>query len=306
MHIGRHGRLEDPSFSDSATAPVPPRALLLSVAALAVSLVSTTLAPELAERYATLLWLPALVPAFLLTYYRGWKGSSVGLAAAMATLALSQAILLFRNAPAPEWPFLMIVVVLWLAICLGLGWLGEMLHRARKQAAALAFLDPLTGLPNRGHLRLFLDFTFGAAERGGTLTTVIFDLDNFKRVNDAHGHAAGDETLVAFAEVLRAHTRRADLSARFGGEEFVSVLTGVGDLAGARVFAERVRESLRSLPLPWGPVTVSCGISSYRQGMVSPELVLAEADRALYRAKREGRDRVVVAEPESEVREVAS
>jgi diguanylate cyclase (GGDEF)-like protein len=306
MHIGRGGRLEDPSFSESATAPVPPRALLLSVGALAVSLLSTTLAPELAERYATLLWLPALVPAFLLTYYRGWKGSSVGLAAAMATLVLSQAILLFRNASAPEWPFLMVVIVLWLAICLGVGWLGEMLHRARRQAAAVAFLDPLTGLPNRGHLRLFLDFTFGAAERGGTLTTVIFDLDNFKRVNDAHGHAAGDETLVAFAEVLRAHTRRADLTARFGGEEFVSVLTGVGDSSGATIFAERVRESLRTLPLPWGPVTVSVGISSYRPGVESPEMVLAEADRALYRAKREGRDRVVIHAPEGEASKAGS
>jgi diguanylate cyclase (GGDEF)-like protein len=297
MLIAEDGRLEDPAFTDSASAPVPPRALLLSVGALVVSLVAATLAPELVERYSTLIWLPALLPAFLLTYYRGWKGSSVALAAAMATLALSQAILLFRNASAPGWPVLLILVVLWMGICLGVGWMGELLHRARRQAAAAAFLDPLTGLPNRGHLRLFLDFTFGAAERGGTLTTVIFDLDNFKKVNDVHGHAAGDETLVAFAEVLRAHTRRADLSARFGGEEFVSVLTGVGDSAGARVFAERVRESLRSLPLPWGPVTVSVGISSYRQGMSTPELVLAEADRALYQAKREGRDRVIIAAP---------
>jgi diguanylate cyclase (GGDEF)-like protein len=181
-----------------------------------------------------------------------------------------------------------------------------MLHRARRQAAEAAFLDPLTGLPNRGHLRLFLDFTFGAAERGGMLTTVIFDLDNFKRVNDAHGHAAGDATLVAFAEVLRAHTRRADLTARFGGEEFVSVLTGIGDADGATVFAERVRESLRMLPLPWGPVTASAGISTYREGMDSPERVLAEADRALYLAKREGRDRVVVHQPETQVSKAGS
>jgi diguanylate cyclase (GGDEF)-like protein len=196
---------------------------------------------------------------------------------------------------APEWPFLLVLVVLWMGICLGVGWVGELLHRARRQASAVAFLDPLTGLPNRGHLRLFLDFTFGAAERGGYLTIVIFDLDNFKRVNDAHGHAAGDETLVAFAEVLRAHTRRADLSARFGGEEFVCVLTGAGDAAGAKIFAERVRESLRTLPFPWVPVTVSVGIASYRQGVSTPELVLAEADRALYAAKRDGRDRIVIA-----------
>jgi diguanylate cyclase (GGDEF)-like protein len=295
LHIARDGKLEDPAFADSVYAPVPPRALLISVGALAVSLVGSTLAPDLLDRFQTLIWLPALVPAFLLTYYRGWKGSSVGLAAAMATLALSQAILSFRSAEAPQWPFLLVLVVLWMGICLGVGWMGELLHRARRQASAVAFLDPLTGLPNRGHLRLFLDFTFGAAERDGFLTTVIFDLDNFKRVNDVYGHAAGDETLIAFAEVLRAHTRRADLSARFGGEEFVSVLTGPGEGAGAKVFADRVRESLRSLPFPWGPMTVSVGISTYRQGMSSPELVLAEADRALYQAKRAGRDRIVIA-----------
>src|SRR5688572_2309813 len=118
LHIARDGKLEDPAFADSVNAPVPARALLISVGALAVSLMASTAAAELLERYQTLIWLPALVPAFLLTYYRGWKGSSVGLAAAMATLALSQAILSFRSASAPEWPFLLILVVLWMGICL--------------------------------------------------------------------------------------------------------------------------------------------------------------------------------------------
>jgi diguanylate cyclase (GGDEF)-like protein len=274
---------------------VPFRALLISVAALAIPLFATPLAGESLQEYEILLWLPALVPAFLLTYYRGWGGASLALAAAMATLAMAQVGLSLFRAQPPDWQILLIVVLVWVGVSLGIGWFGELLHRARRQAEAEAFRDPLTGLPNRGHLRVFLDTAFGAAERGGSMVVVLFDLDHFKQVNDTHGHAAGDRTLVAFGEILATLTRRSDLSARFGGEEFVSVLTGSGGVAGAAVFAERVREALKALDLPWGPVTTSIGIASYSTDMTSPDLLLAEADRALYQAKEAGRDRVEIA-----------
>ena len=280
-----------------AKAHVPLRALLISVAALTIPLVATTLTPELVDQqYALIIWLPALLPAFLLTYYRGWGGASAALAAGMATLALSQAVMSGMRAQPPRWPFLMVMVLVWVAICFAVGWFGELLHRARRHAEEVALRDPLTGLPNRGHLRLFLDTAFGSAERGGHLTVVIFDLDHFKRVNDVHGHAAGDRTLVAFADLLRTHTRRSDLSARFGGEEFVSILTGPGGAAGAKVFADRVREAVAALPFEWAPQTVSAGIAEYQTQMSSPDLVLAAADRALYQAKAEGRNRIVVAD----------
>ena len=282
-------------------ARVPARALFISVAALAIPLAVTTLAPELlAQEYELLIWLPALIPAFLLTYYRGWSGASFALVGGMATLVMSQIFLSVSARQAPNWPVLLVLIGVLLAICLGVGWFGELLLRARRRAEAVALRDPLTGLPNRGHLRLFLDTAFGSAERGGHLTVVIFDLDRFKAVNDTHGHAAGDEALVAFAELLRKHTRRSDLSARFGGEEFVAVLTGPGGAPGARIFAERVREALKGTQFRWGRVTASAGIAVYEPSFGSPDMVLAEADRALYQAKEAGRDRVMLAQPIAE------
>jgi diguanylate cyclase (GGDEF)-like protein len=277
---------------------VPPRALLISVAALAVPLVGSSFASEALAEYEILIWLPALVPAFLLTYYRGWGGASLALAAAMATLTTSQVVVtLLQTEPWP-WPVLLTVVLLCVVVCLGAGWIGELLHRARRKAEAEALRDPLTRLANRGHVNLFLETAIGAAERGGSLAIVLMDLDHFKRINDKHGHSAGDATLVAVAQVLKTHTRRSDLSARFGGEEFIAVLTGAGGVAGAKVFAERVRDAVRRIPFEWGPVTVSVGVAGYEPGMHTSDPILAAADRALYAAKAGGRDRVVLAEEE--------
>jgi diguanylate cyclase (GGDEF)-like protein len=122
----------------------------------------------------------------------------------------------------------------------------------------------------------------------------MFDLDHFKRVNDSRGHAAGDMTLKAFAKILKANTRKENISARFGGEEFVSVLRDAhaDEVVG---FAQRVLDQMREWPLPWGNQTVSAGIAQYQKGMGSFELLLGEADRALYQAKDGGRDMVCVA-----------
>jgi diguanylate cyclase (GGDEF)-like protein len=277
---------------------VPFRALVFSIVALAVPLFATFFAGEAVSQYEILIWLPALVPAFLLTYYRGWGGASLALAAAMATLTLAQVVTSLVRAQPWPWQITMTVVTLCVVVCLGIGWIGELLHRAKRKAEAEALRDPLTRLANRGHVNLFLETAIGSAERGGHLVIVLMDLDFFKRINDRHGHSAGDATLVAFAQVLKTHTRRSDLSARFGGEEFIAVLTGPGGVKGARVFAERVREAVRKIPFEWGPVTVSMGVAGYEPGMRTSDPILAAADRALYQAKAAGRDRVAVANEE--------
>jgi diguanylate cyclase (GGDEF)-like protein len=277
---------------------VPFRALVFSIIALSVPLFATFFGGEGVSQYEILIWLPALVPAFLLTYYRGWGGASLALAAAMATLTLAQVITSLVRAQPWPWQITMTVVTLCVVVCLGIGWIGELLHRAKRKAEAEALRDPLTRLANRGHVNLFLETAIGSAERGGHLVIVLMDLDLFKRINDKHGHSAGDATLVAFAQVLKTHTRRSDLSARFGGEEFIAVLTGPGGVKGARVFAERVREAVRKIPFEWGPVTVSMGIAGYEPGMRSSDPILAAADRALYQAKAAGRDRVTIANEE--------
>ncbi|MBW3536024.1 MAG: diguanylate cyclase [Gemmatimonadetes bacterium] len=287
------GELDLPAVQGLVEEAVPVRALLISAGALAIPVLGATVAPEWVERDAGLLvWLAALVPAFLLTYYRGWRGTSIALAAGMATLAVGQGVLAVGDARAPSWTVIFALVVAFMTICLGIGWVGELLHRARRDAESAALIDTLTGLPNRRHLDIFLNATYAAAQRGGTLAVVVFDLDRFKAVNDRYGHAAGDEVLRAVGRVLVAETRRTDVTVRFGGEEFVTVLPGA-DEGAAVIFARRVRDSVRRLEFPWGRVSLSAGVARYREELASPDLLLAEADRALYAAKDQGRDRIV-------------
>ena len=191
---------------------------------------------------------------------------------------------------------LLALVATLLGVSLGIGWVGELLHRARREAEAMALTDPLTGLANRRHLAVFIEAAFASAERKGRAAILLFDLDHFKALNDSHGPIAGDSVLRAFARILTEQTRRADLSARFSGDDFVTVLAGAG-VEEALSFAERVRHALSVETFPWGAVTLSAGISTYARGLVSPDALLAEANRGLHLAKEGGRDRAVVWEP---------
>ncbi len=270
--------------------PVPPRALVLSLAALTVPVVGALTAPASLSEYSALLWLLALVPAFLLAYYRGWRGVATALAAGMATLSLTQVVVLWMGRAVPD--ILLGVVIAYLALSLGIGWMAERLHRERAIVEDMAFTDLLTRLPNRRHARAFLDNEFAAAERGRLLSVVLFDLDHFKSYNDQWGHAAGDDALRTFANIVEPSTRRMDLSARFGGEEFLSVLTST-DTEGALIFADRIRSALATMELDGGRhLTVSAGIATYHPSMRSPDELIAAADEALYQAKRAGRNRV--------------
>jgi len=157
-----------------------------------------------------------------------------------------------------------------------------------------ALVDGLTGLANR---RAAAEALHAEAARAGRLETplsvVLADLDGFKDVNDAHGHAVGDAVLRTFAEVLRETLRDSDVAGRWGGEEFLLLLPGA-DEAGAAQLAERVRIGLaaRSVPgLPGLRVTASFGVAEYA-GETNTEQLIAAADSALYRAKRAGKDRV--------------
>ena len=236
----------------------------------------------------------ALVPAFLFAYYKGWRGASVALALGMAVLTATQIALLLLGLSEPNWGLLLGLVVVYIVTSLGLGTFAELLHRARYDAEQQALTDVLTDLPNRRHSLIVLEGAFAAAERGVHLCVALFDLDRFKRFNDDYGHEVGDEVLKTFAGVLKACTRRMNLSARFGGEEFISVLRDA-DSEEALAFAERVRQDLKAVELPWGPITVSCGVAAHERGMGTADFLVAAADRALYAAKEGGRDRVVLA-----------
>jgi len=159
--------------------------------------------------------------------------------------------------------------------------------------------DPLTGLANR---RRFFTALLLAGERvarkGDRCAVLMLDLDHFKAVNDRYGHAVGDTVLRSFAEILRDSLRSSDLAGRVGGEEF-AVLLPHTDLAGALLLAERIRHAVASYcRVPQHPelrMTVSIGASELLPEDPSPEVALARADAALYRAKQAGRNRVVAA-----------
>jgi diguanylate cyclase (GGDEF)-like protein len=275
---------------------VPPRALALSLAALAVPVLAVAVFPDqTASGGGMLIWLTALIPAFLLSYYRGLQGVALALAGGMAVITATQLSLVLFDIADPNWRLLAGIVGAYLAVAVGIGALSELLRRERAVAESLALHDKLTGLPNRRYLEQTLSHEFAAAQRGHQLAVVLFDLDHFKRVNDQWGHASGDLVLREFAHVLREHTRRENVTGRYGGEEFLAVLRDA-DATGAQVFAERVMDRLRDRALPTGRQTASAGIAIFQPGMGSFEVLVGEADRALYRAKRAGRDTVAIAE----------
>ncbi len=275
---------------------VPLRALVISIASLIVPVLGVLAFPSwVQEDQGILIWLTSLVPAFLLAYYRGVRGVALALAGGMAVLSVTQVVVLLLGVKAPDWKLLLAVVTVYVAICVALAVVAELLHRERQAAEALALIDALTDLPNRRHAEMTLDAQFAAAVRGRRLVVALFDLDRFKRINDEHGHEVGDTVLRAFAGVLRRNTRRMNLTARFGGEEFLSVLCDC-ELGDAVRFADRVREETRGLQVVPGGFTVSAGVAGYDAGMGSHEVLVAAADRALYAAKAAGRDRTVVAE----------
>ena len=167
-----------------------------------------------------------------------------------------------------------------------------------------ALHEPLTGLYNRRHFTERLSAELSAAQRHGRpLALLLVDVDHFKRVNDEHGHLAGDEVLKTVANVLQGVVRKEDVLARFGGEEFV-VLARETPLSGAKTLAERLRRAVEQARTPFEGkdlavtvsigVTVSFGLTRFEPGRTEQQL-LAAADRALYRAKQNGRNTVVAA-----------
>jgi diguanylate cyclase (GGDEF)-like protein len=280
---------------DSAARPIPMRAVFISIAALAVPICAQLFGGDVAD-LSVLLWLLALVPAFLLAYHRGWGGVATALATGMAVLAITQVIFSATGHRFENWPLLLSVIIAYIGISLAIGWISDLLHQERYRAEQLALIDDLTGLPNRRLGRRFLEMEVAAAQRGRQITLVIFDLDNFKEYNDTHGHLAGDRVIQAMGGALAHNTRKMNMSARWGGEEFVSVLSD-SNAVGAAVFASRVQDTLRALTEATHPVTVSAGIAEYGKGIASVDDLISAADEALYRAKEEGKARVSIYEP---------
>ena len=173
--------------------------------------------------------------------------------------------------------------------------------RLREALRAQSTKDPLTGLYNRRYLHEMLDREIRRAIRSEQhLGMLMLDLDHFKNFNDTYGHEAGDAVLRETALFLVRSIRVEDFVCRYGGEEFVVVLP-TADLRAAEARAGRIRSKLRDLVVmhdgrSLGVITASVGVAALPDHGMSEKELLQAADAALYRAKREGRDRVVVAD----------
>ncbi len=162
------------------------------------------------------------------------------------------------------------------------------LRRVRliESVRSLSLTDPLTGLGNRRHMEVVMAHAWAAARRGEPLVVMALDLDEFKEVNDAQGHEAGDQILCSVALALRTEARGSDVVVRYGGDEFLVILPG-GSVDGALSLAERVRRRVE------GRIGISAGVASYAPEMDAPDHLIREADRRLYEAKARSRTPVL-------------
>jgi diguanylate cyclase (GGDEF)-like protein len=168
----------------------------------------------------------------------------------------------------------------------------------REQLRVLSITDPLTGLHNRRYITQRIMEEFHESKRyGRDLSIMIIDIDNFKSINDTYGHPAGDEVLRQLAGILEGERRKSDVVGRYGGEEFVIIMPHTKKQEAA-VMAERLRKKIKAYAFNTGSekssLTISIGVSSLTENIYDMDDLLKIADKALYQAKGQGKNKVVV------------
>jgi diguanylate cyclase (GGDEF)-like protein len=193
-----------------------------------------------------------------------------------------------------------------IAVHLRLKQTHDALMKKTAELERLCRTDALTGLANRRSLREALDSEVSRATRyGRTVSLAMLDVDHFKRLNDTYGHPAGDHALMSIANVLTRSVRKNDFVGRYGGEEIAVILPETG-MHGAGVLTERLRKAIEEEVIDWDGqpmrVTVSIGVASVSKAHgESTDSLMRAADKALYEAKAQGRNRVVLAGAESPI-----
>lgn len=181
-----------------------------------------------------------------------------------------------------------------LAIFLFVAWVLGQMRAALDRESRLAREDVLTSLPNRREFYERGRRAFAQARRqAGSIAAVLIDLDRFKEVNDAQGHETGDRLLAAVGHTIRTHVRESDIAGRLGGDEFALLLPNMEPSAAGQ-YVENLRQRLLAAmgDQAW-PVTFSIGVANCHAAMRDLDSLLAEADAAMYEAKKEGRDRIL-------------
>lgn len=158
-----------------------------------------------------------------------------------------------------------------------------------------AHTDPLTNLWNYGYFQYKLDEEIMKAKHQGyNLSVIMLDLDDFKKFNDTFGHPAGDEVLKTIGKILKDNSRKIDIVARYGGEEFAFILPYASKKE-AKTIGERIRKSVEQTKIKGSHFTISIGIASFKEDTTKKEELIRKADLALYKAKREGKNKIVLA-----------
>lgn len=239
--------------------------------------------------------LPALswlaIPMLTLSSRFSMRGIVVGV---LGSVLLALAVAFVVDAAAVLADPVLVIVPLALIVCVAV--LSTPLMRSDIEHRSDAVIDQLTGMLNRNALRARVhELTLQSQLSGEQIGVIVGDLDHFKSVNDTRGHAAGDAVLREVAYLLRKELRAFDLAYRLGGEEFLILLPGADPESTAQI-AEKLREAVAAEPLAGVPITMSFGVAASRRGSrFDYDAVFAQADAALYRAKRNGRDGVCVA-----------
>lgn len=261
----------------------------------------------------TLLASAALRSLALLPLWRAYRYER-GFALALTAMAISASVIAYvargisvipsvagSAISAYEANALWLVVFIALLIAQGLAILLLVNESLQREVRTLAEYDPLTGLLNRrGLANRFARIVRRAQseQQPQSMTLAMIDIDHFKQINDRHGHGVGDDVLAGLGRCLDSHTRPADLAVRLGGEEFLLIWVGTGGKL-AETLAERLRQAVEVEPFSTRAgklsATISIGVADMRSLQEPLDGVLQRVDRALYQAKEDGRNRVIVA-----------
>jgi diguanylate cyclase (GGDEF)-like protein len=273
---------------------------------LALCAVLPTFSPAwwIEEALALLLVLlgPLLIAASAIAWRHRNRGSGYYVCAwgPVILLGMTRGFQLIQHRPQPEWlEFAIPAALAYASLVLAIGLAEDTLSIRQERDAAhrLAERDALTGLLNRRAILARLRAAIAHARESGEPMSLLFiDIDHFKQINDSYGHHAGDRCLRAVIAPIASELSQGDALGRYGGEEFLVVLTGAGS-ANAEIVAERIRSRVEKMPILVASqridLTLSIGVAAMDGDALSPEQLIERADAALYRAKSSGRNLVM-------------